>query len=305
MRRSSFWILLIRDATLHTTGFYLERVLEKEHNVISIPINPWYLGETKRRYPRKVRKILEKGYDRRLKFNYHEPDLVLVVGPVRERFDLTGLRAKTAYYAIDSHLKFDRHIQKVRVQDYDFLFVAQKDYVPRYEENGCRNVHWLPLACDPEIHRYHNLPLNYDICFLGGISPERKEMLSRLERRFRLLAGHQYLHDMARTYSQSRIVLNRSIKADLNMRVFEALSCRRLLLTDRIANGLEELFIDKKHLALYDNDEDLEQKIHFYLEHDQERERIALEGQQEVHHQHTYAHRAKRMLKVITNEISG
>lgn len=299
MKTDPLWILLIRDATFHTTATYLERALRKEHNVISIPINPWYLGEARQKYPKKIRRILGKGYNPRLKVNYHNPDLILVIDPVRERFDFRHFQARTAYYAIDSHLKFDKHLKKAHVQDYDFLFVAQKDYIPRYKENGCRNVHWLPLACDPEIHRYHHLPLSYDLCFLGGISPGRKEMLSRLEGKSHLFVGQQYLHDMARIYSQSRIVLNRSIKGDLNMRVFEALSCRRLLLTDRIANGLEELFIDKKHLALYDNDEDLDQKIHFYLEHDEERERIALEGQKEVHQHHTYDHRAKRMLTWI------
>ena len=134
--KESLWILLIRDATFYTTGSYLERALEREHNVISVPINPWYLSEPKSRYTRKVRKILKEGYDHRLKLNYHEPDLILVVGPVRERFDLSGLQAKTAYYAIDSHLKFDEHAQDVGARDYDFVFVAQKDYLPEYRAIG-------------------------------------------------------------------------------------------------------------------------------------------------------------------------
>ena len=50
---------------------------------------------------------------------------------------------------------------------------------------------------------------------------------------------------MARIYSASRIVFNRSIKDDVNMRVFEALASGSLLLTnDLAANGQAELFRD-------------------------------------------------------------
>jgi spore maturation protein CgeB len=58
---------------------------------------------------------------------------------------------------------------------------------------------------------------------------------------------------MAETYSASRIVFNRSIRDDLNMRVFEALACGSMLLTNALPpeSGQEELFVDGTHLATY------------------------------------------------------
>ena len=57
---------------------------------------------------------------------------------------------------------------------------------------------------------------------------------------------------MARVYSASRVVFNRSIRNDVNMRVFEALACGSLLVTNDLAeNGQDELFQDRVHLATY------------------------------------------------------
>lgn len=300
MKKISSWILLIRDATYFSTATYLARALQKEHNVVSIGINPWYPIESKV-YPKKIKKLLKKEYHSKMSSQFVNPDLILVVGPVRQRFDFNSFDTLTAYWAIDSHLKFDKHIKKTRVQDYDLLFVAQKDYVPQYREKGCKNIYWLPLACDPEIHKQHNLSLKYDLCFVGGLGPDspRREIILKLQKEFNMFVGQKYLHDMALTYSQSKMVFNKSLKGDLNMRVFEALSCGCLLLTDRINNGLEDLFIDKEHLVIYDNYEDLVEKAHYYLSHPQEREEIARQGQEEVWKKHTYLHRAKQLIETV------
>ena len=300
MKKISSWILLIRDATYFSTAMYLERALQKEHNVVSIGINPWYPAEPKV-YPKKIRKLLKKEYHSKVSSQFVNFDLILVVGPVRQRFDFNSFDTPTAYWAIDSHLKFDKHIKKTRVQDYDFLFVAQKDYIPKYKEKGCKNVYWLPLACDPEIHKQHNFSLKYDLCFIGSLGPDspRKEIILKLQKEFNMFVGQRYLHDMALTYSQSKMVFNKSLQGDLNMRVFEALSCGCLLLTDRINNGLEELFTDKEHLVIYNDYEDLRNKARDYLAHPEERNAIAHKGQEEIWKKHTYLHRARYLVETI------
>lgn len=298
---------MIRDETFYTTAVYLERALQKRYNVISFDINPYYPMELKE-YPKKVESILSKEHLLQQKFKLPKLSLILVIDPVRQRFDFSSFEIPTAYWAIDSHLKFDKHIKKVRVQDYDFLFVAQKDYIPKYKERGGKNVYWLPLACNPEIHKQHNLSLRYDLCFVGGLGPDspRREIILKLQKEFNMFVGQKYLHDMARIYSQSKMVFNKSLKGDLNMRVFEALSCGRLLLTDRINNGLEELFTDKKHLVIYDDYKDLAEKAHYYLVHAKAREEIARCGQAEVHQHHTYSHRVDYIVATILgNKTNG
>jgi len=82
-------------------------------------------------------------------------------------------------------------------------------------------------------------------------------------------------------YNESKMVLNISRSAELNWRVFEALGCKRLLLTDR-SQEVGELFRDGEHLAMYDGVEDLVDKIEKYLANPEEREKIALKGFKEV-----------------------
>jgi len=233
----------------------------------------------------------------------HAPDLVLVVDPMRFYVDwkkLFGQDCITAFYAIDSHLDDSRrlHITWARAHEYDYLFVAQKNYLEFYKRHGAKKVHWLPLACDPEIHRKYNTPIKYDISFVGNVLGDRPLYLNKLKEEFpRSFIGRAYLRDMALIYSASKIVFNRSLNRDLNMRIFETMSCGRLLMTDFV-QGLDEFFKDKVHLVTYFSLEDLIDKVKYYLEHEQEREEIAMRGMDEVHSKHTYLHRVREILKV-------
>jgi spore maturation protein CgeB len=83
------------------------------------------------------------------------------------------------------------------------------------------------------------------------------------------------------------------------MRVFEAMSCGRLLLTDR-ANGILDIFSDKKHLIVY-NENNLEELILYYLDNSEEREKIAKSGYNEVVEKHTYEKRLEKILKISLN----
>jgi len=140
---------------------------------------------------------------------------------------------------------------------------------------------------------------------------------------------------MARRYTRSRIVFNRSIANDLNMRVFEALASGSLLITNRLNdndagtggrgdtekerhgewetrgegdtettapddNGQLTLFQDGIHLVTYADDNELCERMEYYLSHDEERERIAAAGRQCVLAQHTYAHRVQALLDFAT-----
>jgi spore maturation protein CgeB len=112
------------------------------------------------------------------------------------------------------------------------------------------------------------------------------------------VSGLHY-ENMAKVYSISKIGFNKSINKDLNMRIFEIMSCGTMLLTDKINNGMNDLFVNKKHLVMYENEEELNELVQCYLENEEEREKIAREGQKEVHAKHTYEHRAKQILKTV------
>ena len=75
-------------------------------------------------------------------------------------------------WAIDTHLNPDRIVRRAR--EVDLTFAAQRDGVALLRREGVECAGWLPLACDPSVHRRHYVPKDVDISFVGHINcPER------------------------------------------------------------------------------------------------------------------------------------
>jgi hypothetical protein len=188
---------------------------------------------------------------------------------------------------------------------FDHVFVSQKDGLNDFAMAGCEEVHWLPVACDPQVHRDYGIERIYDVGFVGHVNlpsqQRRLKLLIELSKSYRMndFQTPTYLQDMARVYSQSKIVVNIPNSGDLNMRVFESMSCGAMLLTEDIGNGQRELFEPGVHLDVYRSKEELLEKIDHYLAHDEERKRIATAGQREVLSKHRYTDRAETILAVF------
>ncbi|HEV3025606.1 MAG TPA: glycosyltransferase, partial [Pirellulales bacterium] len=141
------------------------------------------------------------------------------------------------------------------------------------------------------------------MCFVGNLFPGPRTDLLRLVQQYfpRNFVGHAYFDQMAAIYSAAKIVFNRSLVNDVNMRVFEALASGSLVMTnDLTENGLPELFRDGVHLATYTSGEDLLEKLRYYLQREELRERIAAAGRAEVVAKHTYLHRVRQILEVVS-----
>ncbi|MBN72499.1 MAG: family 2 glycosyl transferase, partial [Gimesia sp.] len=208
-----------------------------------------------------------------------------------------------AWWAIDTHLEYERAL--ILAQQADWTFAAQKRGALKLASDGIENASWLPLACDPEIHGKRKVDLRYDLAFVGnGFPGERERLLSLIQHRFpKTFVGNRYLDEMAEIYSASKIVFNRSLLDDLNMRVFEGLCSGALMITNSLpeSSGQAELFQDQKHLVNYSNDDQLWEVMEYYLHHDAERLKIAEAGRQEILRAHTYRHRMESMLNAISN----
>ncbi|MCX7957285.1 MAG: glycosyltransferase [Endomicrobia bacterium] len=296
-------LIAYRKTHPFTAGEYLELALAKEHTVISVDFAstpywtnfyntlPFYFPKGK---PLNICKIIkELGIKKDL-------DLIIEVDGMGQ-FHLTGYQKThipSVLWGIDhdkSKLKFLKFIKK----DFTKMFYCHKNLA---EQFGCE---WLAVACDPEIHKNFGMKKIYDVVFVGNIKPnyskERHQLLLAISERYKLeIFSGVYGEEMAKIYSQAKIIFNKSISFDLNMRVFEAMACGSMLITNRLPKeaGLEEIFVDGKHLVLYNNEKDLIEKIGYYLSHDTEREEIAYNGYLEVTSKHTYWHRAQEILKV-------
>ena len=235
-----------------------------------------------------------------------QPALYLWIDPAGRYFPpgIENLPIPTACYLVDVHLGTWR---KQVARFFDAVFVAQKDHFDAFRRVvGHDQVYWLPLAAAPDVHRQLDLPKLYDVGFIGNIA--RAHRNTPRTRRLNLIAEHFRTNDFYRTYtpeevgqvySQSRIVFNTSIAGDVTMRIFEGTACGALMLTDSVANGLNELFEIGKEIVTYQDDDDLLDKIAYYLEHENDRASVAQAGHQRTMAQHTYAHRMKAALDII------
>jgi hypothetical protein len=292
-------ILLCYGYHTGTTGFYFQRAFSREHCVICC--GPAYGFE-------------RPGYGTTLdvaEATQHAdppPDLFFYVtsGVPCFPLGLDRIEAPTVGYLIDVHLQ-TKHMLHL-AQFFDYVFIAQRDYVTQFQQVN-PNTFWLPLACDTEIHKRDQTEKVYEVGFVGHWQrpPDRLKLLNLLSRDFMMNDFRRYFRpeEMARVYTRSKIVFNKPVNGDLNMRVFEAMACGSLLVTQRIQNGQEELFHEGKHLVTYNSDEEAVDAVRYYLDHSEERERIAEQGYQEAVSKHTYLHRAQKILETVSQQDFG
>lgn len=227
------------------------------------------------------------------------PDLLLWIESVGGDFPLhmEALTCPKACYLVDTHHKLSMHLEWAK--QFDMVFIAQREYLGEFKKLGMK-AYWLPLGCDPDVHCSTNLPKIHQIGFVGGIplGSRRDTLLKKLSDQIPVHYERCFWDDMAQLYSQSKIVFNESVKDDLNMRVFEAMSTGTLLLTDMAKNsGQSELFKDGEDYAVY-HDENICDVARFYLDNENLREQIAMRGQRLVHSAHTYRHRTEDLIAV-------
>ena len=113
--------------------------------------------------------------------------------------------------------------------------------------------------------------------------------------------GVESLKGMPQVFYQSRINLNlstRSIKTGIPQRVWDVLGSGGFLITNN-QKELGDFFEIGKHLVVYESLDELRELVHYYLEHDDEREAIASAGYELVKSQGTVFSRVLTMIKNI------
>jgi spore maturation protein CgeB len=85
------------------------------------------------------------------------------------------------------------------------------------------------------------------------------------------------------------VVIQNSRWGEITRRLFEGMACGKLIITDRLPDvrGLNEVFVEGEEIILYNDMFDCIEKINYYVENEEERERIAHNGMIKVLHNYT------------------
>ena len=106
-------------------------------------------------------------------------------------------------------------------------------------------------------------------------------------------------------YRCSRINLNitlRSILTGIPLRAFEIIGSGGFLLSN-YQEDFYDCFVPGEDMVFYENNEDLMEKVDYYLRHEGERKEIARNGYEKVKKYHTYKNRVEEMMAIVNGQI--
>lgn len=113
--------------------------------------------------------------------------------------------------------------------------------------------------------------------------------------------GVRTLDEMPLVFNKSRINLNitmRPISSGLSLRIFDICACGGMLLTN-YQEELPEMYEPGVEVEMYSSQEELCDKVAYYLEHDSERQRIARRGYEKTVSAHRWDLRMSEMISMI------
>lgn len=219
---------------------------------------------------------------------------------------LGRLGCPTAWYGIDTHTNYAKHLRLARL--FDVSFIAQKEFVEALRQDGIRQVHWLPLGFPAELLPKILPERDLDIAYVGStdarVHPERQALIAMLKESFSAAYfGGATPTEMIQIYARARLVFNRSLRNDVNMRFFEAMGAGAVLITDLIVdNGVESLFTEGEHYFTYRDAASLSALVEDLLADPERIAGLGWAAQRHVLTHHTYRHRAVEMLEALAND---
>ena len=113
-----------------------------------------------------------------------------------------------------------------------------------------------------------------------------------------------YTRETPKAYAMARINLNltlHSIRSGVPLRVFDILGAGGFLLSN-YQPELEELFGIGEELDVFHSFEELDDKVDYYLHHEEERSRIAINGYLKVREKYSYEKQIAKMLSIVEKE---
>lgn len=187
--------------------------------------------------------------------------------------DIVSLQRKTWKKFIIDEMIDDKFIEALNKR-YDVVF-GRKDYNVKKEE--------LVYAMATHVTRLERLDVlkslsaKYDTKIY---TYDDTNMIQGIDNR----GSVKYYSQMPKVFANSKINLNISlaiIKTGIPLRVLDVLGTGGFLITN-YKEEIEENFINGKEVIIYKSIEELEEQVNYYIHHENERRKIAIQGHEKV-----------------------
>jgi glycosyltransferase involved in cell wall biosynthesis len=187
----------------------------------------------------------------------------------------------------DDPQNFERNYPKAN--RFHYTITPDKQSAIEYVNRGI-NAEWINHFADTIVQFPMNLEPNYVAVTTRGLG--NSEFLDYLTNWAEGVIGNQNGMD-AKEHTEflnsGLMVIQNSRWGEITRRLFEGMACGKMVLTDRLdtIRGLEEIFIHGEDIVLYNDMFDCIEKMNYYNENEEERERIAHNGMMKVLHNYT------------------
>lgn len=233
---------------------------------------------------------------------------------------VTGLKDLKLPFAVGLHdLHFQKPLRKAMIEkeNIQHIFTFYRDKFKQWYPEFTSRMHWLPHHAYDEVYQDYQLSKNRNILLTGSVLedfyPLRAMMQMRLKNRSDFVhyphPGYRRIgedeenvfvgQNYAKELNRSKIVLTcDSVFKYPLMKYFEITACNALLLAS-YSKELGNLgFIPGVNFVAID-ELNFEEKIDYYLNHEEERKQIAHNGMLLTRKRHTTKKRAQEFLMEI------
>jgi spore maturation protein CgeB len=260
-------------------------------------------------------------------YNSFKPDLLfLIQGNYIFKSTVEMMKCKKVLWMMDSIFRAEEAWQ-IR-NSVDFIFVFEKTDVDKLWQSEKITARFLPLALDETVYFPTNKNRDIDILFVGALYENRIRLLKKIINRFPLksikIYGSYYspfrrpFHHLFRrdkksflnknispqkvneVYNRSRICVNihhSQSQYGVNQRFFEISGSRSFQLVDN--NPYIRDNFSAEEITIYHSEQDLFDKIEFFLEDHVSAGRVAEKAYEKILSQHTFTYRIKGVLEII------
>ena len=216
----------------------------------------------------------------------------------------------TAFYWWDS-FHYSTALTAQVAPCFDRAYFAEKLSAEEAKRNGVEAA-WLPMGYYPgvyrplpetkKVHHYAFIGQQDDVVARNGST--RRDFLLNLSytKGIHGYIGQGVYGERAnQVLNESEVLFDRTIYTNVGSRFFLAAGSGGFCLMNRLSNidnGIDELALEGIHYVGYDDSyADFEKKLRHYIEHPDQREKIARDGQAHFQEHHTYGKRLEVILK--------
>jgi hypothetical protein len=197
----------------------------------------------------------------------------------------------------DDPQNFERNYPKAN--RFHYTITPDKQSAIEYVNRGI-NAEWINHFADTMVQFPMNLEPNYVAVTTRGFG--NSEFLDYLTHWAEGAVGNRNglrAREHTEFLNTGLMVIQNSRWKEITRRIFEGMACGKMVLTDRLdeSTGLSEMFIDGEDIVYYDEMFDCIEKMNYYNENEEERERIAHNGMMKVLHNYTQVQVVNKLIE--------